>query len=363
MGKQTPEYGMMISPRRKMKIKDNRGSIAIVIGLTLVMLMGFGALTVDIGYSLNTKAELQNVADAAVLAGTRQLGLIYEGLVADEQKPTWVMSGADQTTIVSQVQAVALLNEAGATPITINASDIQIGQWDYATKTFTETTTAPIAVRAVARRDSNANGPITTFLAGILGTNTVDVTAIATASLGGMGSSLPGEIEVPFGVAEYWFSQKSCGESIRFHPTGDLDGCAGWHTLDLNPPNAHTLAVDVIDAMTAGTFESTATVAGETQYEYVGGNVASAFDNFMYDSKKDPITGEWPVTIPVYEWNDCSNPNTAITIAGYAKAVITNVIPPPDMQIDAYMDCGYVEGGRSGGTNFGIMGSVPGLVQ
>ena len=355
----------MIPPRRQMKINNNRGVIFIFVALTITMLVGVTALTVDIGYGLITRSELQNVADAAVLAGTRQLGLIYEGLAPNEQKPTWVIPGADQTTIVNQVQAVGLLNNAGTKPITINASDIQIGVWDYATQTFTETTTGPIAVRAVARRDGNANGPIPTFLAGILGWNTINVSATATASLGGMGSSLPGEIEVPFGVAEYWFTQKSCGEAIRFHPTGDLDGCAGWHTLDLFPPNAHTLAVTVIDGMTAGTFESEATVAGYTQYEFVGGNVASAFDNFieLYEYKRDPVTYEWPVTIPVYGWMDCSNPNTAITIVGYAKAVITNVIPPPDMQIDAYMDCGYVEGGRSGGTNFGIMGSIPGLVQ
>ena len=355
----------MIPPRRQMKIKNNRGTIAIFVGLTLTMLVGVTALTVDIGYGLITRTELQNVADAAVLAGTRQLGLIYEGLAPNEQKPTWVIPGADQTTIVNQVQAVALLNKAGTKPITINASDIQIGVWDYATQTFTVTTLGPIAVRAVARRDSSANGPIPTFLAGILGLNTINVSATATASLGGMGSSLPGEIEVPFGVAEYWFTQKSCGEAIRFHPTGDLDGCAGWHTLDLSPPNARTLARTVIDGMTAGTFESAATVAGYTQYEFVGGNVASAFDNFieLYEYKRDPVTYEWPVTIPVYGWMDCSNPNTAITIVGYAKAVITNVIPPPAMQIDAYMDCGYVEGGRSGGTNFGIMGSIPGLVQ
>ena len=355
----------MIPTRKQMKINNNRGAIAIFVALTLGTLVAVTGLTVDIGYGLITRSELQNVADASALAGARSLGLIYEGLAPTEQKPTWVIPDADQTTIVNQVQTVALLNNAGTKPITINASDIQIGVWDYATQTFTETTTGPIAVRAVARRDGNANGPIPTFLAGILGWNTINASATATASLGGMGSSLPGEIEVPFGVAEYWFTQKSCGEAIRFHPTGDLDGCAGWHTLDLFPPNAHTLAVDVIDGMTEGTFESEATVAGETQYDFIGGNVASAFDNFiaLYDSKKDPITGHWPVTIPVYESMDCANPNDAITIMGYAKAVITMVNPPPDMQIDAYMDCGYVEGGRSGGTNFGIMGSIPGLVQ
>lgn len=78
----------MIPPRRQMKIKNNRGVIFIIVALTLTMLVGVTALTVDIGYGLVVRTELQNVADASVLAGTRQLGLIYEGLAPNEQKPT-----------------------------------------------------------------------------------------------------------------------------------------------------------------------------------------------------------------------------------------------------------------------------------
>ena len=59
------------------KLKDERGVSAIVVAVVLVMLIGFLALAIDIGYLYATKNELQNTADAAALAGAGQLGQIY----------------------------------------------------------------------------------------------------------------------------------------------------------------------------------------------------------------------------------------------------------------------------------------------
>ena len=48
--------------------KDQRGSVAIIVALSLLMLLGFGALAVDLGYVMLVKNELQNAADAGALA-------------------------------------------------------------------------------------------------------------------------------------------------------------------------------------------------------------------------------------------------------------------------------------------------------
>ena len=61
------------------RIKDQSGITVVLVALTMAVLIGFAALAVDIGYTLTTKNELQNVADAAALAATRQLGAIYQG--------------------------------------------------------------------------------------------------------------------------------------------------------------------------------------------------------------------------------------------------------------------------------------------
>ena len=48
--------------------KDQRGSVAIIVALSLLILLGFGALAVDLGYVMLVKNELQNAADAGALA-------------------------------------------------------------------------------------------------------------------------------------------------------------------------------------------------------------------------------------------------------------------------------------------------------
>jgi len=52
------------------KVKNQAGATAIIVAITLPMLIGFGALAVDVGYMYVNKNELQNVADAAALAAT-----------------------------------------------------------------------------------------------------------------------------------------------------------------------------------------------------------------------------------------------------------------------------------------------------
>ena len=75
--------------------------------------------------------------------------------------------------------------------------------------------------------------------------------------------------------------------------------------------------------MTAGTYQSPATAPGDT-LNFINGNVASAFPNLinLYNAKKD-ANGNWDVFVPVYQSPDCTPPNGAIPIIGYAEARIT----------------------------------------
>ncbi len=75
-------------------VSNSRGAVAILAGMTLVLLLGLASLVIDIGYGLVTRNALQNIADAASLAGTRELGRIYIPLTTTEQvsyqlKPLW----------------------------------------------------------------------------------------------------------------------------------------------------------------------------------------------------------------------------------------------------------------------------------
>ncbi len=217
------------------KVKNQAGATAVIIAITLPMLIGFTALAVDVGYMHVTKNELQNVADAAALAGAGYLGSIYEGLSYDDQQD----HEFSRSDIVDVVQEVALKNQAAKMNIHIDETDadfdnpdadVLIGTWNVETgldPKLTATFKLPDAVRVIARRDGSANGPILTFFARIFNIATVNVIADATAALTGPTMVGEGELKTPFSLSDNVFPDM-CEDTITFSPA---NSCAGWHNF------------------------------------------------------------------------------------------------------------------------------------
>jgi hypothetical protein len=317
-----------------------------------------------------TQNELQNIADAGALAATRQLGVVYAGLTPEQQKDkTRSLTADEKAQMLAVLEKVAGLNKAGGkSGIVISASDISIGTWDFATKTLTPTLIRPTAVSVTARRDDNVNGPIRTFFAGVMGKSGMNVAASATAALGPLGSLAPGEGNIPVGISKRWFDEgRACGDSIKFHPTGTLDGCAGWHTFKDGPANASRLT-KTLTGLEENTYKSPEIIAGQTELEFSGGTLASAFDAMksLYDANKGS-DGTWDVKIPVYDSDDCSNPSGTLLIVGFATATVTQVIEAPDKQFIAEVTCDEILDGRPGGTvvdgGLSPLSTVPALVS
>lgn len=59
---------------RVASFRKQRGVSAVLVGLILAVLVGFGALALDIGYLFVSRGKLQNAADAAALAGANTIG-------------------------------------------------------------------------------------------------------------------------------------------------------------------------------------------------------------------------------------------------------------------------------------------------
>jgi hypothetical protein len=59
-----------------------RGTIAILFGLTLLVLLAAGGLVLDLGHLYILKSELQNAADSAALAGAKELNLSSAGITS-----------------------------------------------------------------------------------------------------------------------------------------------------------------------------------------------------------------------------------------------------------------------------------------
>lgn len=64
------------------------GTAAIVVGISMVMLIGFLALVIDLGHLYIAKTELQNAADAAALAGAKELNGKASGVASAVTKAT-----------------------------------------------------------------------------------------------------------------------------------------------------------------------------------------------------------------------------------------------------------------------------------
>ena len=339
-------------------LREQKGMAAIHMAMLGTILVAIAAFAVDVGHALVTQNELQNAADSAALAAGRQLGVTYIGLTQPQQQDlSRDLTGAEQTQITGQATTAAFSNKASdVINLLLGQADIEFGTWDMNAHTFTPTVTRPTAIRVTARRDGGVNGPITTFFAGIVGVQTMNVTATAVAALGTSGGpAAPGAVNAPFGISEDWFTGvAACGSTITFSPTGTQGGCAGWHQFDEqtgggnNSPgncnggggggggagpgqggaNAHMMD-QVIDCLEAGNYESPAIYPGQTQFEFTGGEVASAWPELesLYDRKKD-ANNNWYVSVPVYEANSCMNPNGPTTIVGYANVKVTTVQPP-----------------------------------
>ena len=344
---------------------NESGAVAVMTAVFLLALLGAAGAAIDIGHALVAKNELQNAADAGALAGTRALGKIYEGMTPAAQQ-TYTLTSGDRTTIVAAVQTTAAANSAAGAAVTINGADIAIGTWNSTTKVHTPTVNQPKAVRVWARRDGAANGPISTFFARAVGLTSVNVSAVATADMTAVGQTAPGQLDVPFGISTFYFTQFGCGDTIKFYPNdGTPQACSAWHTFDQSPANANRLRT-IIDGLRTETYQSPATQPG-MDLNFTNGNLASVFPNLiqLYNAKKD-ANGHWDVFVPVYDSPNCdaSSNRGALPIVGYAEARITNVQGSPNHLITATVLCNIFEGNTTGGgPPYGVFSAIPGLVE
>ncbi len=209
-------------------LDNQQGAVAVMVAQVVTVILAMTALALDVGHALVARNQLQNASDAAALAGARALGVIYGGMSGS--LTGYSLTSGDVANIVNAASVAGADNQAAGVTVTVNAGDIAVGIWSSATRTFTPTTVLPRAVRVITRRDNAANGPISTFLARIIGFTSVSVTAVATAQLNPSSVMAPGDMDAPFGISEFFFNSGfGCGSTIQFAPNvpGNAQTCAG----------------------------------------------------------------------------------------------------------------------------------------
>ena len=379
-------------------LKGNDGVTAVLVAIMLVMLMSFAALAIDIGYSKVTENELQNTADAAALAGARQLALIFKGMSYEDQQK-YELTSDDAALIKSAATDVAKKNNAGGKAVTVNSEDIVIGVWSPSSSPPVTAGDPPRAVRVKSRRDSVANGAISTFFAKVFGVSSMNVSAVATAALTGPSSAPKGGLPIPVGISCAWVNSHTCGDVITFFPT--TTSCAGWNTYESWPSNASKLRCILasgdpncksdpslancatLGPTSPGCFQSPETTAGVTQFVFTGGTLGSAFPDMaaLFDLMRqlndgildmDENLGTWTTSVPVFADPDGScvcqeggaNPSGEKLIVGFATIIMSKVLGPGGgMELQGQLICDIVKPGEGGGLPTGTLGDIPGLVE
>lgn len=296
-----------------------------------------------------------------------------------EAQQAYVGNRAAIVPVAQEVASKNYVKDDSGNTIIIDPADVSVGVWNFATRKFYPGVNPPNAVNVTVRRDGAANGAVATFLAGVLGIRSVNVSATATAALSSLLKVPPGGIHFPVGISKAWFSDPEvyCKNPIRLYPTNTPEGCAGWNVLTETPANAKTLR-DILIEMTNETYTSPETISGATAFNFTGGTVASDFDYMkaLFDTMKvkddgtldkDTNPETWTTMVPVYDRSDCSNPTPSdgpILIVGFATVTVTSVMTSPEKTIDAHVSCdSIIEGSGGGPVDFGTFGDIPNLVQ
>ena len=173
-----------------------RGAITPILAMCLAMGLGLLAMSIDLGQAYLAKNEIQNIADAAALAGAKKLIQ-----AKDPNNPQQVAVYCDEA--VTTAQTVAAENRSLGATLTVTGADVVVGRWDLTTGNFTRTGCSgnPMDVTAIqvtVRRDGTDNPTLTNFFGGILGKPEMSSAATAVAYLGLAGTS---SLSLPFAVS------------------------------------------------------------------------------------------------------------------------------------------------------------------
>ncbi|NTU42993.1 MAG: hypothetical protein HGA78_08065, partial [Nitrospirales bacterium] len=140
-----------------MILKDSRGVAAILVAMMVFALIGLAGFTIDLGYYFFTRFMLQNTADAAALAAIRDVD--------------------NAVVLVNEVLQNNALN-----PANLEKNELQIGEWDKDSRSFTVKVDPDPSRRAVSVSLQKKNP---TFFARLLGITALYPTGKAVSAFVG----------------------------------------------------------------------------------------------------------------------------------------------------------------------------------
>lgn len=300
--------------------RSQRGAVAIIVGLVIMVMIGFLGIVLDLSNLYVRKSELQNAADAAALAGARHLNGTAGGIDA-------AVNGSSGTSATELAAANA--SDFGTNPVAITADHIRFGPTPDGPWSDAATAKVTPAAMSFIKVDTNgiAQGTRPTWFMGVLNATADSTTASGMAVAGAtVCEGLPIFICAPitgnFTPGQTYFFGESPG-----YPIGP--GNIGYY--DPVPPGAPSLisgANDMRNILCAGkTFCLGSPGIYQSLTQSAFGTMARAI-NTRFDDFSSLPSGLTPemcrpdTNVQEYQYS-------ALTPAANPMAWMT---PPPDQQ-------------------------------
>jgi hypothetical protein len=175
------------------RVAEQHGAIAVVAALMLAMLIGFGALTLDLSYAFLVRNELQNAADATALAAAACLYPRTECGNLGTLAPDWLTATQKANDFISNNKANGLA---------LSSAQLDYGYWNIKGTPaglqllpYTPGLNDSAAIKVKISKESGKNGGASpTFLAGIFGMSGLPVAASSVAIITSPSNAKPGAV-------------------------------------------------------------------------------------------------------------------------------------------------------------------------
>jgi Flp pilus assembly protein TadG len=305
--------------------RRQRGAVMIVFALSMVALFGFMALVIDLGRVYVVRTELQNAADAAALAGAKELNQTYAGVCGTSSGPC-----LPDSAVARAIAMAAQNNFKFSEAVTITIENISVGSCpedDCMVAASTVTTDALAAGKTFLKVDIRSGG-LATFFALAAGTGTASTSTYGRAVAGHFvtqiipmgvcaidpatsGGRRPVAGGLPDELTEFGFRRGIAYNIPQLNPLG-AQGDPIW----INPLNAPPGTCDQSNSsasvmkpfLCTGTSTVITTVPGQV-YANTGGSYGpmekalnSRFDDFAGGTACDPATAPPDANVKEYAY-------------------------------------------------------------
>jgi Flp pilus assembly protein TadG len=372
--------------------REECGVTAAAMALFITSLAGITAAAVDMGVVFTAKAQLQSAADASALAAADTMLSVGANKQAVAQ-PSSALAAAIQFSSANQALgiAAALKNPPG--------NDFTIGYWDQGARAFDAQRTGLgltdpndlTAVQVRVRRDAQANSPVSTYFARILGIDQVQVSAVSTAFLGFPATVPPGSVQLPLAVLDTNMACLPCDSALK------LDDIAAWTSFSTYPNNSTTVNYylnghsTIPDLKVGDAVYLNGDEVSNSYFDNVYSNMQSLYNSRGVDTNHDHKADYWVVVLPVVRsavharnqgqsWPErflaqawqlitpvpafACGPTTSHEVAGFVTLKLTKLNNSDHSKASGAMQCEQIiTGSSTGGGNFGSRASTAKLVR